>query len=238
MIESEVYFSNWYRTECQITSINNIQMPYILHGVMIETLYGPVAVEDLTVGDNIIVADGQGYQPIRWIGVQRYSGKGNSLTKKLIPVRIVAGSLGGGLPKHDLLVSQEQHILLGALPVRRGSDVTEALVAARHLLKIPGVELATDLNEIEVYHILFDNHEIIFAEEIATESIYLGKRMLKKLPRWQRIKIHQMFPELVSIRTESPLFMKASRPSMIGMNMQSFIANQIESGRGIAVKFP
>ena len=39
-------------------------------------------------------------------------------------------------------------------------DTMEVLVAAKHLVAIDGVEVASDLNEVEYFHFLFDRHEI------------------------------------------------------------------------------
>lgn len=81
-------------------------------GTKLATSFGPVAVENLTVGTPLLTLD-NGPQPIRWIGKRTVV-----QPVKSRPVCIRAGALGGGLPEQDLRVSP-QHRVLGSLQARR-----------------------------------------------------------------------------------------------------------------------
>lgn len=49
-------------------------------------------------------------------------------------------------------------------------DCPEVLAAARRLLKLDGVDVAYDFEEVTYYHILLDNHEIVLANGVPAES--------------------------------------------------------------------
>ena len=74
-------------------------------GTLIGTLLGPVRVEDLKAGDDVLTLD-TGTQKIRWIGSTQRDSIDLVANPKLRPVRITAGALGDGLPAQDLLVSR------------------------------------------------------------------------------------------------------------------------------------
>ena len=70
-------------------------------GTLIGTLLGPVRVEDLKAGDDVLTLD-TGTQKIRWIGSTHRDSIDLAVDPKLRPVRISAGALGEGLPAQDL----------------------------------------------------------------------------------------------------------------------------------------
>lgn len=39
----------------------------------------------------------------------------------------------------------------------------EVLVAAKQLLTREGIDIAEDIAEVEYFHILFDNHEVVYS---------------------------------------------------------------------------
>jgi len=55
------------------------------------------------------------------------------------------------------------------------------LVPAKDLLDIEGVTLVHDSASLTYYHILFDTHEVIWADGIPAESLFLGAEVLKSL---------------------------------------------------------
>lgn len=53
-----------------------------------------------------------------------------------------------------------------------GTD--EVLVAAKQLLQLDGIDIATDVERVDYYHILFDRHEVMILNGAETESLYTG----------------------------------------------------------------
>ncbi len=92
-----------------------------------------------------------------------------------------------------------------------GTD--EVLVAAKHLLAVDGIEIAQDLDRVEYYHILFDQHEIVVANGAETESLYVGSSALRAVDAQARQEILTLFPELAddSHQPESARFLVAGR---------------------------
>jgi hypothetical protein len=164
-------------------------------GVLIETQSGACAVEDLSVGDLVRTAD-RGYQSIRWIGSRKLDRIDLTLQPKLRPICISAGALGQGVPSRDLRVSPQHRILARSKVARRMFDADEVLIPANKLLPLDGVTVAEDADSVEYFHILFDQHEVIFANGTPTESLFTGPEALKSVSPEQRAEICALFPEI------------------------------------------
>ncbi|MCZ0811754.1 MAG: Hint domain-containing protein [Pseudomonadota bacterium] len=164
-------------------------------GSLIDTDRGPVAVEDLGPGDPVVTLD-HGCQPIRWIGRRCLSRAEIRAAPHMRPIRIRAGSLGESLPTKDLMVPQQHRMLVRSTFVKRMFAAGEVLVAAKHLLALDGVEIVEEAGEVEYFHLLFDRHEIIFANGALTESLYTGPMAMRSLCPQSRAEILELFPEL------------------------------------------
>ena len=164
-------------------------------GTEIETDQGPVQIERLAVGNRIVTRD-NGIQEIRWMGSIKISTREFENNPDIRPIRIRAGALGNGLPNKDLYVSPQHRILIRSEIARRMFGVFEILVAAKHLLKLNGIEITEDNSEVEYFHILFDRHEVVFANGAETESLYTGPEALKSVDPARRAEILTLFPAL------------------------------------------
>lgn len=167
-------------------------------GTRIETDSGPVAVEDLSQGDMVRTQD-RGYQPIRWIGSTLKTAQDLAQFPKLRPIRIKAGSLGPQIPEKDLLVSPQHRMLVRSKIAKRMFGEAEVLVAAKHLTEIDGIEIASNICEVEYFHILFDQHEIVTANGASSESLFTGPQALKSINEQARAEIFSLFPELMDM---------------------------------------
>ena len=78
---------------------------------------------------------------------------------------------------------------------RDGDNIGDE-VAAKDLIGVPGIEIAIDLTEITYWHFICDQHQVVFAEGAASESLYTGPEALKMLGAEARAEIYQIFPEL------------------------------------------
>jgi len=190
-------------------------------GAKILTPDGEVAIEQLKVGDLVETRD-KGAQAIRWIGRSK-----RNATAGLIPVRITAGALGQGVPKKDLLVSQQHRMLVRSAIAQRVAGSDEVLIAAKKLLSLPGVILAEEFDEVTYFHILLDGHEIIFAEGAETESFYLGAMALSALDQDALSELHAIFPDMVS---ES---LMPARSIAAGPDARALIERHKKSGKSL-----
>lgn len=164
-------------------------------GTKIDTDGGAVAIEHLQAGDKVVTLD-HGTQEIRWIGSRRVTTEWLARDPSLRPVRIRAGALGKGFPDADLCVSRQHRMLLRSAIAQRMYGVDEILVPAHKLVSVEGIEIIDDLEDVEYFHILFDDHQIVTANGALSESLYTGTEALKALSSDARLEIQALFPEV------------------------------------------
>jgi hypothetical protein len=155
-------------------------------GTMIDTPEGEKPIESLSVGDLVRTAD-HDYQPIRWIGSSKVAAVGH-----VAPILIKAGALGN---TRDLRVSPQHRILLGGWQAEILFGDDEVLVAAKHLVNDSTI-LRAEGGEVEYFHMLFDTHEIVFAEGAPSESFHPGQEGWGALAEDARAEILELFPAL------------------------------------------
>lgn len=164
-------------------------------GTQIVTSRGRINIENLRVGDLVLTMD-SGFQPIRWMGSRKLDAIDLRVHAKFRPIRIRAGALGDGLPDQDLLVSPQHRILVRSKIALNMFGREEVLAAAKQLLLIEGIEVAEDVSDVEYWHILFEKHEIVWANGAPSESLYTGNEALKSVSPAAREEIFSIFPEL------------------------------------------
>ncbi|UYV37544.1 Hint domain-containing protein [Rhodobacteraceae bacterium D3-12] len=155
-------------------------------GTRIATAQGLRAVQDLQIGDLVVTRD-HGLQPVRWVGQRSVAAVGS-----LAPVRFDAGALGNQRP---LLVSPQHRMLIRGGEVNMLFGAGEVLASAKHLInggsirEVPG-------GTVTYVHLLFDGHEIIYAEGTPSESFYPGDTGLGAVDEAAREELFTLFPEL------------------------------------------
>ena len=172
-------------------------------GTLIETDSGPVAIERICTGDQVLTAEG--LKTVRWIGQSPVSIVQLVANPKLFPIRITAGALGAGLPKRDLLVSRQHRMLVQSPIVRRMFGTSDVLVHAIKLIALPGIYVDQSVTEVTYYHMLFDEHQVVYAEGAPSESLYTGPEALKAISDSARDEVLALFPELAD-RDYTPEF--------------------------------
>ncbi len=160
-------------------------------GTLITTPDGATPIEALRPGDSVVTQD-HGTQPIRWIGAASCVALG-----RFRPVRIATGALGRGLPRRDLVVSQQHRMLISSHIARRVVGAQEVLVPAKKLIGLPGIDFARDRIAVTYYHLLLDHHEVIFAEDAPTESLMTGPMARQIMGAEAMAEIRVLFPELL-----------------------------------------
>ncbi len=141
-------------------------------------------VEALSVGDRILTRD-DGPQPIRWIGHHTARAVGS-----FAPICIRAGVLNN---THDLRVSPDHRLFIYQRHDALGAGRPEVLVRARHLVNGDTVTVAEG-GFVDYYQMLFDTHQIIYAEGIAAESMLVDDRTKPALPEDMAEKLTTLMP--------------------------------------------
>ncbi|SFM27124.1 Hint domain-containing protein [Shimia aestuarii] len=155
-------------------------------GTMIVTDMGQRPIETLREGDRVLTRD-NGFQPLRWIG--RKTIKPSRRTAPVLIGEDVLGTHGALLvsPNHRMLLRPPQSELFFQEP--------EVLIAAKGLLGMKGVRQVLE-QSVTYVHILFDRHEIVFANGAPSESFLPGPQALDTLEEETRGEVLHLFPEL------------------------------------------
>jgi hypothetical protein len=132
-----------------------------LKGTRITTDQGPLAIEELNIGDQILTHRGN-FKTLKWIGKTTYKKNPNAnWNDKVRPVCIKHSAIEQNIPNRDLYVSPAHALFLNGV-----------LISAKQLINHITIEFAeleyTD--QIEYFHLEFDVHEVIYAEGALAES--------------------------------------------------------------------
>lgn len=172
-----------------------VDVPCFASGTLVQTALEHARVEDIKVADHVLTYD-HGYQPVRWIGSRSVSPDQLDPKVKLKPILIRADALGTGYPKQDLAVSQQHRILGSSAIAMRMFGCKDVLIPANKLLSLDGIDVTHDtLNGVTYFHLLFDAHEIIWANGAPTEGLFTGPEALKSVSADARQEIVALFAE-------------------------------------------
>ncbi|MCG3267483.1 Hint domain-containing protein [Yoonia sp. I 8.24] len=167
-------------------------------GTLITTERGDVPVETLVPGDRVLTLD-RGYQPLQLSLCRTIGLDALRANPKLLPVRIAAGSMGAGLPKRDLRVSRQHRMAVKSRIGERMFGAATVLVAAIKLTEMPRIEVDHAVTQVDYFHLLFDNHEVIYAEGTPSESFFLGPETRKTVPTEAWEEITTLFPAVADL---------------------------------------
>lgn len=129
-------------------------------------------IETIEVGDVVLTRD-HGPQTVRWMGHNTLRAVG-----EFAPVVISAGVMNNA---GDLAVSPEHRLFIYQRRDHIGAGRSELLVKARHLVNGTTI-YRREGGYVDYYQMLFDTHQIVYAEGIAAESMLLDPRTAAVLP--------------------------------------------------------
>ena len=147
-------------------------------------------IEDLRAGDKVLTRD-HGPQPLRWLGKATLRALG-----AFAPVVITSGTLGNA---GDLIVSPHHRIFLYQRKRRAGLQTAELLVQAKHLVDDERV-FQREGGFIDYFSLVFDRHEIIYAEGVPAESLMVNDATLSRLPAEMAKDVKAQFPGLAQVQ--------------------------------------
>ncbi|TCP43146.1 Hint domain-containing protein [Rhodovulum marinum] len=155
---------------------------------MIATPRGPVRAASLVPGMMVETVD-HGPQMLLWVGQSVTRGTG-----PMAPVEFPPGALGNDRP---LVLSQQHRVLHASAMAEMMFAAPEVLVSAR-AMAMAGVGGAAIVERpmVRYVHLLFERHELVLAEGVACESLYLGDVARRALDSEARDEIATHFPEL------------------------------------------
>jgi Hint domain-containing protein/Big-like domain-containing protein len=166
--------------------VNATSVPCFVAGTLISTPDGEVSVENLHPGDLVLTQD-DGPQPLRWIGTRTVAAEADHA-----PILIRACTFGA---HNDVMVSPLHRVLIRDSLAELLFGEAEVLVAAKDLVNDRSVTRKVG-GQVTYVHLMFDTHQVVFAEGLATESFLPGPQTTKSFERQIVAEICSIFPEL------------------------------------------
>ncbi|AZV78502.1 2,3,4,5-tetrahydropyridine-2,6-carboxylate N-succinyltransferase [Parasedimentitalea marina] len=174
--------------------------PCFVAGTLIDTVDGPVPVEELEPGMQVQTRD-HGPQKLRWIGQTTRLAQGSDA-----PVVLAANALGNHRrialsPNHRILISTDMAELL--------FGQAEVLVKAKDLVNDHTIKIVSDGRSVTYVHVLFDQHEIICGNGLETESYHPGAETLESFDIETRSEILEFMEEMNGYGPTARLVLKS-----------------------------
>lgn len=164
-------------------------------GTMILTPTGPRDVADLREGEAVQSQD-NGAVEILWLGKRHVTGARLMAMPHLTPIRLRAGALDRDVPDAGLLVSPDHRIVLRGPRARLLYNADEVLVQARDLVDDHKVIRDHSVKGVTYIHMLLPNHEIVFANSVATESFHPASAALATMQPPDQARLYDRVPEI------------------------------------------
>lgn len=176
--------STWVNTSTNMP-VGTFGPTCFTRGAMIALEDGLCAVEDISEGDLVMTLD-NGAQPVRLVMRQTVRAYGG-----FAPILFEAGSIGN---TRAFMVSPEHRMLISDWRVQLLTGEDALLVAAKHLVNGEDVRVVEG-GMVEYIHLLFDAHQIIFADDCPSESCLPGTGLAQQ-DGTQQAELLALFPEL------------------------------------------
>ena len=195
-------------------------------GTQILTSMGYCAIDMLAIGDAVMTRD-NGLQEIRWIGSTNVPATAMQNDPNLRPVKIAAGTFGPTMPETDLTVSRQHRILVEDWRAELLFDSERVLVPAHALVNDTTVTHGATDEGVTYFHIVFDEHEVIDAQGLMTESFHPCRATVLGMAPEARVELFKLFPELSPDNGEASAFepaypmLKAFEARMLAEKMAS-----------------
>ena len=169
-----------------------------LSGTRIAVPSGETPVERIRVGDSVVT--GNGPQLVSWISSSRKD-SANFAPVVFTPAALASPALslaeGASLPERPLKVSQQHCMVVTDDRARAFIGTDTFLLAAKHLINGDTIYLDHSAGDVEYFHLMFEQHQIVLAEGAWSESFYPGPEALKNLTAAQKQEIYEAAPDLM-----------------------------------------
>ena len=201
-------------------SYDNTGIVCFTAGTHVRTPNGEVDIATLKEGDLVCTLD-NGPQPIAWVGSRTVCAAELSEFPNLLPVCISKGALGAD---RDMFVSRQHGMLMP------GGHLARAV----HLVdELPRVRIAKGKKSVTYIHLMFNAHQIIFAEGTLSESFFPGPQALKMLAPSELLRLLSHFPAfgyIDSLDTAILRYGKMARPFLARKEV-SALCQHLKKGR-------
>ncbi|MEM7732122.1 MAG: Hint domain-containing protein [Pseudomonadota bacterium] len=161
-------------------------------GTMITTPGGTRDVADITAGDLVMTRD-HGAVPVLWVGRRQVDLTHDKAQK---PVVVRQGSLGPDRPCCDTVLSPDHRVLLQDPECALFFGAEEVLAPVKGLVGLRRIREMRGKRQVEYVTLLTAQHEVIFANGMAAETLYPGPEALQRIGLFGRAQILAILPRL------------------------------------------
>ncbi|MCD9149973.1 Hint domain-containing protein [Pseudophaeobacter flagellatus] len=185
----------------QITSPSQLHaagIPCFTPEVLLATQRGTVPAGQIQVGDMLQTAD-NGFQPVIWVGQRRLDHAELLRRPHLRPYCLSPGGLLS--PERPMLLSPQHRLLVHRRTLGEDNPFGESFVSAKLLAGIDencGQQLYGDQG-VTYVHLMTEQHEVVFAEGIATETFWPGPEAIRGLSADNMRELFELFPDLAPV---------------------------------------
>jgi serralysin len=139
-------------------SVQTADIPCFAKRTRILTQRGPVAVEDLAIGDLVVTKLRGRVAPVRWVGHRTVDCRRHNRPWDVLPVRVSASAFGPQQPQRDLMLSPDHAVFVDGV-----------LIPIRYFINGATI-VQQSVPEITYYHVELSVHDVILAEGLPAES--------------------------------------------------------------------
>lgn len=150
-------------------------------------------VEDLVIGDMVMTKSGTA-KKVRWAGHSTLTPNTLEQFPNRRPIKFSAGALGGDHP--EFTVSPQHKIYVEGSKISAAFGIDEALAPAKHLVNGTTIVRDDSCEPVDYFHIMFDQHEVMFVDGVWSESFYPGKYTMSSVSDAMKEEIVFLFPDL------------------------------------------
>ena len=166
-------------------------------GTRILTPDGSRDVAELREGDRVQTKD-NGPAEILWLGRRRVTGARLMAMPDLVPIRLRAGALDRDVPDEGLLVSPDHRMVLRGPRARALFNAEEVLVKALDLVDDHAILRDRSVREVTYIHMMLPQHQIVFANGVATESFHPASAALATMTPDDQDRLHDRMPDIAT----------------------------------------
>lgn len=189
-LQNGTFVSSGFATTSTNMPVGTFGPTCFTRGAQIEMAQGMCNVEDICQGDLLMTMD-HGPQPVRIVLRQEVRAHG-----KFAPVLFEEGGIGNHRP---FMVSPEHRMLISDWRAQLLSGCDDLLIAAKSLVNGDTVRIVEG-GVVEYIHLVFDEHQIIFADGCPSESCLPDSGLAQQKDE-QRAELLTLFPSLSDITT-------------------------------------
>jgi len=178
----------------------------LARGSLIQTEFGPVAVEDLQPGTRVLTAEGRS-ETVTWVGSMMAYPRATTPhpDDQVTLTRITAESLGLGRPMPDLMLGPRARICLRDTRLRAQLGLEAAYVPARAFVDGVGVIELTPVAPVPMFHVVLARHGSLRVAGLEIESYHPGEGIAEMIAPRMLSLFAALFPQMSTLAGFGPL---------------------------------